>query len=393
MDRKPPAGRATPESTGVYVHIPFCRSKCDYCGFVSVPLDASRAERYLDAIVQEIATFTESEVNERRVDTIYFGGGTPSLMPVAHIAAIMEACRARFSLTRNCEISMEANPGTLAEEKVKGYQILGVNRVSLGAQSFSDPELAALGRVHTVSQIVESAAVLKAYGLTNLSLDLMLGIPGQNEGQWMDSLESAVALEPAHLSVYMLELDPKVPLYGSLQRGERSVPDDDLVADWYLRAIDFLASRGYRQYEISNFARPGCECRHNLKYWRREPVLAFGAAAHSFDGISRYANMASLDGYLRSVEEETSAVEWREEVEPFRELEEVLFLGLRLNCGLDWRDLRRKYGRDRLSAFEPSIKEMARAGLLEWFGSTIRLTRRGMLLSNEVFQNFVGRRP
>ncbi len=389
MNKKPSGGTSASECAGIYVHVPFCRSKCGYCGFVSVPLNAFLVQRYRDALVREISCFNHSSAIERKIDTIYFGGGTPSIWPVEHIAAVMKAFRSQFRITEDCEITIEANPGTLAGDKLDQYRLLDVNRLSLGAQSFCDQELAALGRIHSVSQIVDSATVLRAHGFGNFSIDLMLGLPGQNEGQWMDNLERAVALDPAHLSIYMLELDPKVPLSKSLKRGDCQVPDDDLVADWYLRAIDFLADCDFKQYEISNFARAGCECRHNLKYWRREPVLAFGVAAHSFDGVSRYANVASLDGYLRDVEGAMSAVEWHEEVDPTRELAEVFFLGLRLTCGLDLQSLRQKYGEERVAAFEPSIEETTAMGLLERTGSTIRLTRRGMLLSNEVFQNFV----
>jgi oxygen-independent coproporphyrinogen-3 oxidase len=375
--------------TGIYIHVPFCRSKCAYCSFVSIPWDELLAERYRRAVIRELEACAQISGRTHTVDTIYFGGGTPSLLPLGHVAAILDACRGIFNVEPECEISLEANPGTLAAEKLLIYHDLGVTRISLGAQSFSDEELTAIGRIHTASQIGESTKLLRDCGFQNLNLDLILGLPGQTEPHWASSLECAVALAPAHLSIYMLELDSKVPLCRSVTAGHCQVPDEDSVADGYLYAINFLEDRGYFQYEISNFSRPGCECRHNLKYWRREPVLAFGVAAHSHDGASRYANVSNLSDYLSAVEEGRSPRAWRESLDSTRELEETIFLGLRLNRGLDWDQLRRTYEADLLEACEASLKEMAEMGLLRWSDSMVRLTHRGMLLSNEVFQMFV----
>lgn len=376
-------------NTGFYIHIPFCHSKCNYCSFVSWPIDESQAETYWRAIVGELEVYRKSSATESRIDAIYFGGGTPSLLPAGHIAAILDACRKLYDVAPECEISLEANPGTLTTEKLRVYRSTGVNRISVGAQSFSDQELSTIGRIHTASQIIESFSLLRTCGFENSSLDLILGLPGQTERQWMSNLMCAAALVPSHVSIYMLELDPKAPLYDSVSQGICRVPDEDLVADWYLQAIDFLDGRGYSQYEISNFARPGCECRHNLKYWLREPVLAFGVAGHSHDGVSRYANVSNLGSYMAAVGEGRSPVEWREELSVDRNLEETVFLGLRLNRGLDWDRVRQLYGADRLTAYEASLKEVEEMGLLEWRDSVVRLTRRGMLLSNEVFQKFI----
>jgi oxygen-independent coproporphyrinogen-3 oxidase len=374
---------------GLYIHVPFCRAKCDYCSFVSVPIEETLAERYLRAIVYELECFRGDENSGYIVDSVYFGGGTPSLLPAADIAAILEACRRRFSFLPECEISLEANPGTLAQEKLAHYRSVGVNRISLGAQSFSDQELAEIGRIHAAKQIFESVDLLRASGFRDVSLDLILGLPGQTENQWRSNLNMAADLKPTHISVYMLEADRKTPLYNRVARGLVRLPDEDAVADLYLQAIDFLDSHGYPQYEISNFALPGCECRHNLKYWRREPVLAFGVAAHSFDGSSRYANVANLDEYMRRVEAGRTAVEWCEPVTSEQCLAETMFLGLRLNQGLDWLQIRRAHEMDRIADCESSLRDMSALGLLTWEGSVVKLTRRGMLLSNEVFQRFV----
>jgi oxygen-independent coproporphyrinogen-3 oxidase len=377
-------------NTGLYIHIPFCQSKCEYCSFVSMPLDQGLAERYQRALVAEISAFCRSSSEKLAADSIYIGGGTPSLLPAEYIAEILETCHELFSVMPVAEVSIEANPGTLDVNKLRAYRGLGVNRVSLGAQSFSNAELAAIGRIHDASEIASACALVRACGIQNLNLDLILGLPEQTERQWSANLESAVRLEPSHISIYMLELDEKSPLHRSLAAGRGHVPDEEHIADWYLNTIDFLNDRGCPQYEISNFARSGCECRHNLKYWQREPVLGFGLAAHSHDGGSRYANVASLDDYLDAVEQGRSPVQWREALSPIRELEETIFLGLRLNRGLDWEAMRRRHDSKWIDRCESSLQEMAGMGLVDWQESVVRLTRRGMLLSNEVFQRFVG---
>jgi oxygen-independent coproporphyrinogen-3 oxidase len=375
--------------SGIYLHIPFCRSKCNYCNFISRPWDKSLGARYWRAVVRELEAYVDPAVEIPPVDSIYLGGGTPSLLPSAHVEGMLTACRNRFAIVPDCEISMEANPGTLTREKLSRCLSAGVNRVSMGAQSFWDDELAAICRIHKADQIVTSCCLLREAGLRNFSLDLMLGLPGQTEARWRASLHAAIAMEPSHLSFYMLELSSKTPLFGLVESGKCRLPDDDAVADWYLIGIDILESHGYEQYEISNFARPGCQCRHNLKYWRREPVLGFGVAAHSHDVATRYANSSDLDEYLESVEAGRSAVRWREPVSDVRALEETMYLGLRLVSGLDWRKVRAEFSSVDVAACASRLRELADAGLLEWQDARVRLTRRGMLLSNEVFQNFV----
>ncbi len=376
-------------NTGIYIHVPFCRSKCAYCSFISGTWDESLAERYWRAVVSEIEATGRSSRAKDTVDSIYIGGGTPTLIPAQHIAAILESCRCKFDVVADVELSIEANPGTLTGEKLRSYRSLGINRVSLGAQSFSDDELAVIGRIHSAKEIGMACAQLRGCGIDNLNLDLILGLPGQTAEQWMANLQSAVTLSPAHISIYILELDEKVPLFHSLAAGRCHLPDEEQVADWYLQAIEFLADHGLPQYEISNFARPGCECRHNLKYWLREPVLGFGLAAHSYDGTSRYANLGDLSEYLYAAENGRSPTQWRESLDSIRELEETIFLGLRLRKGLNWEQVRRNIDASRVETCEASFREMTAIGLLEWEQPHVRLTQRGMLLSNEIFQKFV----
>ena len=374
---------------GVYIHIPFCRSKCNYCSFISRPWDEPLAEKYWRAVVQELKAFFSSHPTTDIADSIFFGGGTPSLVPAEHIAEILASCRELFEVSANCEITLEANPGTLSSKKTEAYLAMGVNRISMGAQTFSDQELVAIGRIHTSDEVAESMALLRSKGFQNINLDLILGLPGQSQEQWQANLEQLVELAPAHVSVYILELDPKAPLYHSVAKGLARVPDDDSMADWYLQTLDYFSNHRYRQYEISNFARPEFECRHNLKYWRREPVFGFGVGSHSFDGCTRYANHPKLETYLKSLKEGQSPIDWRQAVSDEESLQETLFLGLRLSQGLDWEKIRTEFGTADLVSIEGSLDSMCAEGLLERKDSSIHLTRRGMLLSNEVFQEFI----
>jgi oxygen-independent coproporphyrinogen III oxidase len=376
-------------TTGIYIHIPFCRAKCGYCGFVSQPLDDSLAQRYQRAVVRELERFAGASRCRAEVGTIYFGGGTPSVIPPGHLAAMLLACRCAFDVRPDCEISMEANPGTVSPEKLLAYRSMGFNRISLGAQSFAREELEIIGRSHDVAQIGESCRWLRAAGFENFSLDLILGLPGQTESGWHESLRRAAELGPEHLSFYMLELEGKVPLAAAVAAGKCGLPEEDEVADWYLQGIEILEGRGYGQYEISNFARPGCACRHNLKYWRLEPVLGFGVAAHSFDGEFRYANEPCLTEYLGAVEGGRSPVSRREPIDATRALEETIVLGLRLREGLDWNRVLAHGDREAVVACESALVEMRDLGLVERHADRVRLSKRGLLLSNEVFQRFI----
>ena len=376
-------------SVGIYIHIPFCETKCNYCHFVTRPMQSATAEHYRDALLKELEVKSSAGCEREPADSVYFGGGTPSVVPTGHIDEFLSSCRNSFDISPESEITLEANPGSLADAKVDAYRAAGINRVSLGAQSLDDDELVSIGRDHTGEQIEDSVRLLRRGGIRNISLDLMLGLPGQNAAQWSANLDRVASMMPGHISVYMLDLHEKSPLYHLVAKGRHRLPDDDEVADLYLLTIDRLSSLGYGQYEISNFALPGHESRHNLKYWKRRPVLGFGVGSHSFDGCDRYANYSGLGEYLRAIGERGSAVEWRRPVRAPEDLEETLFLGLRLNEGLDWERLRSTFGAERVAPFEATLQEMTSRGLLVWADSVVRLTRAGMLLSNEIFSNFV----
>ena len=376
-------------SLGIYVHIPFCRTKCNYCHFLSAPLQVAAAEKYVEALTSEIEALPDCPADNAEVDSVYFGGGTPSLLPPAHINRILQACRRRFALSRDCEITLEGNPGTISPQNASDLRSIGVNRVSIGAQSFDNRELAAVGRLHSSAAIPETLTELSRSGFENVSIDLMLGLPHQTRESWRKNLAKIDSLPVSHISVYMLDLDEECALQKLVAGGSVRLPSEDLVSDMYLETLEALDRRGFHQYEISNFARPGFSCRHNLKYWKRRPVFGFGLGSHSFDGHSRYANVSRMTEYLDAIETGKSPVSWREIPNREQALGETLFLGLRLNEGVDWNALHKEYPGGCLAALRDRLRGPADRGWIKWHDSTVRLTASGMLLSNEIFQLFL----
>jgi oxygen-independent coproporphyrinogen III oxidase len=374
---------------GLYIHIPFCQAKCNYCHFISFPFQRALAIRYKKAVLREIECSVVPDVDKREVDTIYFGGGTPSLVPVNHIVDILAACRSRFLIRSHCEVSIEANPGTISEKKIAAFRKSGVNRISIGAQSFVDEELSAISRLHTADMALNAVHRLKRSGFDNISLDLMLGLPLQTKESWKRSLDIFTQLDIPHISIYMLDLDEQCPLSELVANKLVQIPEEDLISDMYLETVDFLSSRGYMQYEISNFARPGYACCHNLKYWMRDPVHGFGLGSHSFDGTTRYANKSNIDEYLQAIETGVSPKGFEEPVSKAQALQEDLFLCLRLTEGIDLDQLRDKYGEETLVKYADHLRDLSERGLVKQNGRRIRLTTSGMLLSNEIFQLFV----
>ena len=375
--------------SGIYIHVPFCSQNCKYCHFVTVPFDCETAARYQASLVKEIELYAKSTGKRDEVDSIYFGGGTPSLLPGEGIGEILNACREHLSISGDCEITLEVNPDTLNNRKSRLYSKSGVNRISMGVQSFHDRELEAIGRLHTVASFEKSLKILLENGFTNINLDLLLGIPLQTPSSWKGSLRRVPGLGFTHVSVYMLDLDEPCRLSDEVANGSVSIAEDDAVAGLFLETIDILASYGYQQYEISNFAQKDRACRHNLKYWMRKPVIGFGLASHSFDGNSRSANFRDMVDYFQALESSRLPIEWRRPLGEKESLAEILFLGLRLNNGIQWDRLRRNYLEDFLQGYENTLRELAEAGFVEWKDSTVRLTPKGMLLSNEIFQQFV----
>ncbi|HEX6279560.1 MAG TPA: radical SAM family heme chaperone HemW [Pyrinomonadaceae bacterium] len=367
-------------AAGVYLHIPFCKSRCSYCDFATDVYRSSDAvERYVNALSREVGNF---QVGGLPADTIYFGGGTPSLLTSDQVAAISKNVHSKFEIANECEITMEMNPATVTPESLAAYRDLGVNRASFGVQTFNDRDLKLLARGHDANDARTTYRLLRGAGFDNISFDLIAGLPGQSIQDWVRNLDEAVSMEPAHLSLYLLEIHEGTPLAAQLQSGRRKPIDDELAAEMYELMIDRLESAGYRQYEISNFAKPGFESRHNTKYWKLHPVYGFGVSAHSFDGRERYANERDTALYVERIEDTGTAEVSRESID---ETAEAAFLGLRLNEGIDLERFGGRFHVDLRKRVEGSEEN----GLVEVVGGRLRLTRKGMLFSNEVFAQFV----
>lgn len=422
---------------GIYISVPFCRTKCTYCNFASGVFSRPLFTKYVDRLCADIASAdkTAEEMGgeyERRVDSIYLGGGTPSVLAAEDLLRIFDAVRQKFELTHDPEVTVECAPGTLNSEIVEALLRCGVNRVSLGVQSFVDEETRSVARLHTRDITLEDIVRLRAAGITNINIDLIAGLPHQTSESWEYSLDEVIASGVPHCSVYMLEIDEDSRLGRELIAGgtryhAHFVPDEDLTADLYVRAIERLNGAGIQQYEISNFARSGCESRHNMKYWTRQPYMGFGVDAHSMlDAASdpyvllraaeneqsvseiggtktcavtqadveavRFSTLDSLEGYLGAhlpvTGKGVAPQLTRTTVSRCAAREEEFFLGLRINRGVDFATIQARYGIS--VGIKETVEELVVTGLLMRDGTKLRLTDRGRLLSNEVFERFIG---
>lgn len=375
---------------GVYIQVPFCQTKCTYCNFHTGVVSRDRFEPYTGTVCREIA----SCASVAQVDTMYFGGGTPSLLDPAALARVLDSLRTAFRVALDSEVTLEADPETITAEKATAWRSAGFNRISLGAQSFDDRELQASGRMHRVADIYRAAEILRGAGLANISMDLIAGLPHQSRATWEASLTELIRLRPAHVSIYMLEIDEgsrlgREAIGGGSRYGADAIPSDDVIAEFYESACMRLAAAGYEHYEISNWALPEFRSRHNLKYWRREPYLGFGAGAHSFDGATRWANVHDSARYTECIERGISPREQIETVTPAQALDEEFFLGLRQLEGIDLARIESAYGhdgvRDRVASLRDRIGDLARQGLVELNGTRLRLAPNRLTVSNEVF--------
>ena len=372
---------------GLYIHIPFCRSRCSYCDFATGIYQGELAERYVHAVVDEIA---RSRNTGTLVDTVYFGGGTPSLLTAAQLDLILSSLHRQFEIGSGSEITVEMNPGTVTRDQLRSFRALGVNRASFGAQTFDDAELAKLGRSHSSADTLKTFHELRAAGFENVSFDLIAGLPGQTLAGWQQNIEQSLALEPEHLSFYLLEVHSGTPLADHIRRGLQPVPDEDLAAVMYEWMIERAAAAGYEHYEISNLCKAGFGSRHNTKYWTGAPYYGFGCSAHSFDGRARrWSNQRDVLRYVENVEQGTSPIVEEQELTDADLRAEALFLGMRMMRGVDVREYNELFGVDLRAEHASELARFREAGLVEFEGDLIRLTRNGALMSNEVFAAFV----
>lgn len=369
---------------GVYIHIPFCPGKCRYCSFNSVPYEKSTATRYVAALVREI----EACPYPVTPSSIYIGGGTPTVLPHNGLVSVIEAVRERFmsggAVADAPEFTVEANPGTVSGLDIRTLTALGVNRVSLGAQSFNPSELAMLGRLHGPEEVARAVEALRAAGIANISLDLMYSLPGQDMRSWRDSLGQAVGLGPEHISLYDLTIEEGTPLYSEVRAGRLAMPPEPVQVEMYLLALEMLDKAGYGRYEISNFARPGFECRHNLNYWDAGEYLGFGAGAHSYTGGRRTRNVDDIKDYTVTAMSGGTLTEESEELSPGDMEREFIMLGLRKAEGVDILEFARRFGHGFGEGRGAALARLKESGLVETGGGRLRLTVRGVLRSNAV---------
>lgn len=380
--------RSANAKIGIYVQVPFCQTKCTYCNFHTGVFSRSLYSPYVDAVCREIRG--SRALPNTMADTVYIGGGTPSLLGPADVARILAAIRDVYGAKWE-EVTLEADPQTITPQNAQVWRDAGVNRISMGVQSFCDEELRAAARMHRREDVYRAVATLRSVGFNNLSMDLIAGLPYQTRQSWQCSLSELTAIAPEHVSIYLLEVDEgsrlgKEILRGGAKYSAAKVPSDDEMADFYEAACDALRGAGYEHYEISNWALPDRASKHNLKYWRREAYFGFGAGAHSFDGSKRWSNLHDPAAYAKAVDEGRSTVDSEEIVTSAQALDEEFFLGLRELAGIDLARIEREHVAD-LSA---RITKLLDEGLLEREGNRIRLNPAKLAISNEVFVELLG---
>jgi len=392
------------DPAGIYLSIPFCRQKCTYCNFASEAHASELLPEYLRLLEWEIRNCSSlwpsagiPPWETATADTIYLGGGTPGLLTGAQLRSLLEVVRARFhgkQRAAGMEVTLEASPENVTEASAAAWADCGVNRISLGVQSMVTQELRVVGRMHGAETVRRAFGSLRSGGIENISVDLIAGLPFQTAASWRVSLETLLELRPTHFSVYMLEVDAdsrlgRELLGGGVRYRAGAVPTEDQVADFYCAAVEALRAAGFEHYEISNFARPGYESRHNLKYWTNAPYFGFGVDAHSYDGKRRWANTDLLDVYLEKITRGESPIVECKALARQEQLEERLFLGLRRRVGVSLPELDAEFDSDLAGRYNETIREFSEAGWVERDGGRLRLTDRGLLFSNEVFAGFI----
>ena len=398
-------------SISLYLHVPFCQAKCHYCDFNSYAGMLGHRERYVEALAQEIRLAGRrarlADGTPRRCRTIFFGGGTPSLLTAEQVDGLLREARSAFAVSDDAEITLEANPGALEYGRLDALRAVGVNRLSMGAQSFDADLLRWMGRIHSPAEIETAFAAARQAGFTSVNLDFIFALPNQSLATWADTLERALALGPEHLSLYSLIVEEGTPLFAWVRDGRVLPADDDSAADMYEYAQQRLAAAGYGQYEISNWAKPGHECRHNLTYWRNLPYIGLGAGAHSSFAGHRFAEVRPIAGYIGRVRAAVAgdngesgtdtlpagAIASDEAIPPALEMAETAICGLRLNDGISRAEFAARFGRTFEQVFDERLAEVRDLALIETVGDRVRLTEHGRLLGNEVFERLLPDEP
>jgi oxygen-independent coproporphyrinogen-3 oxidase len=402
-----------PSTLGAYVHIPFCESKCDYCNFASGVYPQKIVAPYLECLRKDISSlhviagqlnFPPDRFSALVVDSVYLGGGTPSMIAGRSVGEVLGLLRQVFHFAPDTEITLEVNPGSADANKIEAYLEAGVNRISIGMQAFQEELLQRIGRSHTVQDSINTFELFRKMGLTNISLDLIAGLPGQTLKEWRQNLRMIDFLNPEHVSMYLLEIHESTrfgKIYGSYPSSEVRVfegqqfaelPSEELLEAFYFEAIDHVQKSGYRQYEISNFAIPGYESRHNLKYWTGKPFVGFGCSAHSYLDGRRWGNERSVGRYMELIQSQSHAIVFQSNLTTREREEEAIFLGLRLAQGLDLMEFKNNFGFDLKDRYEERIHYLQEGELVGFSPERLWLTPRGFILSNEVFSELLSGR-
>ena len=374
---------------GLYLHLPFCISKCPYCDFNSYPLkEENQITSYISALYKEITTYSQ-KLKKINIRTIYFGGGTPTILSGVQIYNILEFCKDKFTVDKNAEITIEANPGTLDGEKLKLLIESGINRLSLGAQSFNDLFLKKLGRIHNTQDIIDSYYLAREKGFNNINIDIMFALPDQTTKDLQTTLEKAVSLKPDHLSLYNLTIKPGTEYYEKYKRGKLKLPTEDEEFDMYDWAINFLKENNFEHYEIANFARPYKRSMHNLIYWQNKPYLGIGAGAYSFIKGYRYMNYENPGRYIKEIMSGKLPVDNGEKLSLRKRMIETIILGLRTKDGVGFKKFKTRFGVNLNDIFFKQVNKLVNLALLEKGDCKIKLTKKGIFLANTVFREFV----
>lgn len=381
------------EKIGLYIHVPFCNSKCTYCDFTSfVPKASERnqiIDQYFDALHTEFNQYIQNGY-KFSVESIYFGGGTPSSVPASHIETMLTLIKSKCTLTDDCEITLEVNPGTITRESAIQYKNSGINRISMGLQTTSNSLLKTIGRTHDFETFQASYKLLRDIGFDNISLDLMFGLPGQSMASLRESMQEIIRLNPEHASIYSLKVESGTPMAKMLEKGLIKLPDEDMEREMYHTIIDVMESYGFYQYEISNFSKPGMASKHNLIYWHNQPYLGLGLSAHSKLNSVRFANTNDFETYLSIIGHKNRSIRVEEtKIDTLEDLFETIILGLRLNEGLDIEKLNQAYQIDFEQKYHSVLEKLKLYELIETEGQVVKLTQKGMDLSNQVFGAFM----
>lgn len=370
---------------GLYIHIPFCKRKCYYCDFNSYAGYDYLFDDYIRALLIEIESNSTKDYN---VVSVYIGGGTPNLLPPSYIEKILKSVFKNYKILDGCEITIEMNPGLITEEKLKIYKDNGINRVSIGLQAFQNRLLKYIGRIHTVEEFFGNYELVKKF-FDNINIDLMYAFPTQTFKEWQETLKEVVKLQPTHVSTYSLILEPNTSFYRLYEKGQLPIVDEEEELKMYHWGIEFLKEKGYHHYEISNFALPTFECRHNILYWECKNYLGFGAGAHSYMADVRYSNIENIKDYIKSILERKSAVKEKIKLTKQDRMAEFMFLGMRMTKGVCDKDFKKRFGISLFEFYKKVIQKYLKEGLIEIDNECVKLTERGIDVSNVIFEEFL----